>query len=818
MGNRTSNPSKKKSPKAKHSTSKPSVDRIKSTSLNATESKEDAISTSIQDTDCNGQPHYKCNACLRIVQILKYYDKWNEYHIHDNSPNNNTNTTINKEYDIGMFEYISSTYNLTQLNDDHIHITEYHDDELEDLYKYTLKAIGIDPNKGCNIKSCKIILRNNRSRSRASTDNYYRKSLYNGYEGSNEIMTQQTLDKIHSYILHSFDSLKLTEKEIDIIDEQQQKSDNENENNSDNENDSDCDETTPLKDSTLQQYKKIIDSKRFIMREISTVRQQSFKFASTFHDETMEYKQKDMKQDESDDDSEYSVDNKIEKKDENKLDTYSFGIRWYYWEYYKNLDEVDEINSGKFKDFYIAPYHKDFKDELTINPINKLSINCWNDVISKGESLVKTRKARMCKANIGPLDGNTHYELTHGIQISLNHIIALLLYANFTELQAEYSETYRSNDEEEKIDNIEDRRKIWFKRHSYYYYWSKYLRECVECYGTDLDEDKMNRYKNRRGDIHFYHGINCVLYFKKTVARFCNPLSVTPEIAVAQNFSSATGLILQIKGYEDYLRMFNVSWLSDYTAESERLFIGGYKRLTIESIINVSTAHNYLFYVKAINNLFDLIQGFKNEYPFDNQIRSIFKKLIFYQEDVFKKTYNINEYIVDEDDIDNGQEITKEILAKWSLSIPEYIKKLFSNWCNYTHKLITFNIDRINNFNSSGSYKRVKYLFINDDNVWCRLDRLCMLFKNVKFVVIRNGLNLHTKTFRKLIKFISNESLINITKLKEIIIIKPNENYLTINDAEKQYSNEIQKYGWKLRTGSSKVTAQKYIKIKRSKK
>ena len=201
--------------------------------------------------------------------------------------------------------------------------------------------------------------------------------------------------------------------------------------------------------------------------------------------------------------------------------------------------------------------------------------------------------------------------------------------------------------------------------------------------------------------------------------------------------------------------MFNVSWLSDYTAESERLFIGGYKRLTIESIINVSTANNYSFYLKAMNNLNDLIQGFENEYPFDNQTRSIFKKLIFHQESVFKSKYgkelkkielenkfngDNNNYSDDEEEYDESKYMnapfTNDMLVKWSLSVPDYIKYLFQNWCSHAHQQMVINIGRINQDDSNGSYKRIKYLFITPDNTWCRLDRLCTLFNNLKCLII----------------------------------------------------------------------------------
>ena len=169
------------------------------------------------------------------------------------------------------------------------------------------------------------------------------------------------------------------------------------------------------------------------------------------------------------------------------------------------------------------------KDEVTINPENKLSVECWDDVHSKALSLMKCRKARLLRANIGGLDGNNHYEIENSEPVSIQHIISLLLYANFTELQKEFSETFRPciiDSESQK----REPRKSWFRRHSEFHFWGKYLRECVECFGCDLDEDQ----RDRRVVQNFYHGINRELYFKYTVARFCTPLSVTPELAVAQ--------------------------------------------------------------------------------------------------------------------------------------------------------------------------------------------------------------------------------------------------------------------------------------------
>ena len=341
----------------------PSVLRVKSGSID----EMSMMDFKDDKNDCDKAPHYNCDACKRIVNVLNYYHKWNQYHSPKNSTsssssssdnNNNNNNIIDKEYDVGMFEYINTSYDLTQLNDDFIHIVEDHSDELEELYKYTLQQLNI---VSCNISSCRMIERNNRSRSRFATDTSLRKSLYNGYETSEEIATQQTLDKIHSYILHSFDSLKLTNDEIDRIELIQDTPSNNNndgnnesvESESDEDSDDDDDETKPLKDETLAEYKKIMDDKKRIMRDIINVRQKSNKFASDhYENDRKQYCDNQQQDDEKKGDSNINEnennlqDQESEMEDESdndndnnnkikKLETYSFGIRWYYWEYYR---------------------------------------------------------------------------------------------------------------------------------------------------------------------------------------------------------------------------------------------------------------------------------------------------------------------------------------------------------------------------------------------------------------------------------------------------------------------------------------------------
>ena len=127
---------------------------------------------------------------------------------------------------------------------------------------------------------------------------------------------------------------------------------------------------------------------------------------------------------------------------------------------------------------------KDLKEEVTTNGIHKLSVECWGDILSKATSLLKTRRARTFRAHVSQLDGNTHYNVEPSLTITTKHLIALLLYANFTELQTKFTETFRplinkDTNEKESIN-------AWKDRHSQYHHWSRYLRESVECYGHEL--------------------------------------------------------------------------------------------------------------------------------------------------------------------------------------------------------------------------------------------------------------------------------------------------------------------------------------------
>eukprot|EP01084_Bolivina_argentea_P311826 539809_1 len=116
--------------------------------------------------------------------------------------------------------------------------------------------------------------------------------------------------------------------------------------------------------------------------------------------------------------------------------------------------------------------------------------------------------------------------------MTLQHILSLLIYCNYTQLQYEFSKTYRMYEG---------------RKHKHYYYLGKYLKMSCNTFG----EFAMSAYKGYEHT--FYHGVSQKLLFHRYIHTpgINAPLSTSLSFEVAVNFANSNnGLIIHFNAWD----------------------------------------------------------------------------------------------------------------------------------------------------------------------------------------------------------------------------------------------------------------------------
>eukprot|EP01083_Nonionella_stella_P107089 309764_1 len=96
--------------------------------------------------------------------------------------------------------------------------------------------------------------------------------------------------------------------------------------------------------------------------------------------------------------------------------------------------------------------------------------------------------------------------------------------------------------------------------------------------------------------------------------RLCSPTSTSKQIEVAMKFSGQNGIVLQMNNPQGILQYkwlhgFNVSWVSRFKEEDERLFFGAFWPIQIQSIRIRSTKQNFEKIIRSLLYLDVLVTG-----------------------------------------------------------------------------------------------------------------------------------------------------------------------------------------------------------------
>ena len=354
-----------------------------------------------------------------------------------------------------------------------------------------------------------------------------------------------------------------------------------------------------------------------------------------------------------------------------KASLYSPGVRYFYWEKYKGnmqkrrkvfrhitpvqVQDFYEENEGyTLGQWYVAKKYENLKEELLNNLVRTLSAGQFACTLQKAmdklTALQKSGKQPRCLYDWWA----DSYGIQKDQEISVQHVVAILLYTNFSELCYLFSATYRKMHEYESDEDMK-------ARHSEYAIWARLLREAVECFGTPLSKSEVKV---------FYHGVSSTLILNSSSIKLCGPVSTTASMisffwqernwdfglflnvdilrviftsiflfrknSTFQSCSSLSvpkcwvlslpydhgvgfhiaatifgegGLVLSFDRipYVDSIYFDCCPW-SDYVEEDENLFLGGLEWMNFTSILNMSTTpvQNYKFYVQAMT-MFDYI-------------------------------------------------------------------------------------------------------------------------------------------------------------------------------------------------------------------
>eukprot|EP01084_Bolivina_argentea_P314086 544016_1 len=222
---------------------------------------------------------------------------------------------------------------------------------------------------------------------------------------------------------------------------------------------------------------------------------------------------------------------------------FSTGFVFWYWPYYAPTNDEEKSmpvlgNDNDFSgytkaDLYIKCGNYDnFKDEILcysdgINGIITMKLY-QETILLKTMQFIKTNRAKSIKAKKMSSIAPREYGIILGSPILTSHIMAIILYCDFSALSKDFSSTFRCIRPLETITAVKHRNKK-------YYWMSRYLREAVEMYGDryagDWHSDGKGYVNLERGP--FYCGISAVLIMPSFSIRLNGPTSTTKHLEVA---------------------------------------------------------------------------------------------------------------------------------------------------------------------------------------------------------------------------------------------------------------------------------------------
>ena len=186
----------------------------------------------------------------------------------------------------------------------------------------------------------------------------------------------------------------------------------------------------------------------------------------------------------------------------------------------------------------VKPVHDNLKDEVVGE---YLSNEQWQQqVVLKAEKYLKSKSVRKITAQRARA-GTPTGQHEKGVPLTKKHLIALILYCDFSALCTAFSATFRLQDIFEDIESLKE-------RHAKFAHFGRLLVETVLDFGINGWEHSKNP-TWQRGP--FFCGLNCPMNIGSYAIRMSGPCSTSTKRSVALNFATSNGIILQLNNDTD---------------------------------------------------------------------------------------------------------------------------------------------------------------------------------------------------------------------------------------------------------------------------
>ena len=207
----------------------------------------------------------------------------------------------------------------------------------------------------------------------------------------------------------------------------------------------------------------------------------------------------------------------------------------------------------------VTPQYKDLRDEMTRNKVMAIPQKKYDELYQKAQKLLKLKP--LYAKRVG--NNNKICDIEEGSLPSVEHIIALLIYTDFTSHQREFKKQCRRESANEPLKEL-------VSRNSEIYHWCKLIKELCIFYGEIMGEDKV-----------LYTGLGETLLFDSLCTRFECPISTSTKLRVARRFGA---VILKFKRGSARTKILDVTEFSNFGKKSD---LNEHERLVASSTLNI---------------------------------------------------------------------------------------------------------------------------------------------------------------------------------------------------------------------------------------